>query len=68
MSVTNLIEISSSDSDVDLEYISDSDDDVALNIGESSGSRKLPHWASTDYSPGQSEFCTKLLNYFLCFL
>ncbi|CAK9311503.1 unnamed protein product [Citrullus colocynthis] len=54
MSVTNLIEISSSDSDIELEYISDSDDDVAPSIGESSGSRKLPHWASTDYSPGQS--------------
>lgn len=58
MSVTNFIDISSSDSDVELEYISDSDD-AAPSIGESSHSRKLPHWASTDFSPGQSEFCAR---------
>lgn len=53
MSVTNLIEISSSDSEIELEYISDSDD-AAPSIGEPSRSRKLPHWASTDFGPGQS--------------
>lgn len=53
MSVTNLIEISSSDSEIELEYISDSDD-AAPSIGEPSHSRKLPHWASTDFGPGQS--------------
>ncbi|XP_022141407.1 helicase-like transcription factor CHR28 [Momordica charantia] len=49
MSTTNLIEISSSDSDFSLEYISDGED-VTPSIGESSHSRKLPHWASTDSS------------------
>lgn len=68
MSTTNLIEISSSDSDFSLEYISDGED-VTPSIGESSHSRKLPHWASTDSSSqGQTEFCARKHFFFIYFL